>query len=81
MSLRIKDVMKLYGKSQKDIAKKTGISEQSISYYNSGDKKPPLEKLKLIANAIGCNYIELLEVGEGYGHWYLDGRWEGIRKV
>jgi len=80
MNLRIKEVMKIYDKSQKDIAKQTGISEQSLSYYNSGNKNPPLEKLKLIAAAIGCNYLELLEPGNEFGHFYVEGEWLGIRK-
>lgn len=80
MSLKIKEVLKFYNVSQKEVAEKTGISVQSLSYYNSGEKKPPLEKIKLIADAIGCNYIELLEPGDDYGHFYVNKEWEGIRK-
>ncbi|OBS12777.1 hypothetical protein ATE49_15560 [Elizabethkingia miricola] len=82
MHLRIKEVIKLYGTSQKEVSKKTGISEQMISYYNSGDKQPPLSKLRLIAETIGCEMTELFSVGDKYSHFYDDktGEWLGIRK-
>jgi len=80
MSLKIKEVLKFYNISQKEVAEKTGISVQSLSYYNSGEKKPPLEKIKQIADAVGCNYLELLEPGDAYGHFYVDKEWHGIRK-
>lgn len=38
-----------------DIAKKTGISESTISQYRSGYSKPKKERLVLIADALGVN--------------------------
>lgn len=80
MELRLKEVVKLYNKDQKEICKKVGITEQSFSGYNSGNINPPIKKLQLIADAVGCNVLELFEPGKGYGHFYDGKTWEGIRR-
>jgi len=64
----------------KKLSEKTNIDQNSISRYNTGRVLIPLDKLKIIADALECEIVELLPVGEKFGHWELDGDWLGIIK-
>lgn len=64
----IKSTRELRGMTQKQLAEKSGISEISIRKYESGDRKPKLEKIKKLANALSIpttlfdpDYLDVLE--------------------
>ena len=47
---RIKELREKKGLSQIQLAKKTGISSQSISKYECGERNPKIEKWQALAN-------------------------------
>jgi len=49
------------GLSQYDLATLTGLSRRTISYYEIKGILPPIEKLDLIAKALGIKSSQLLE--------------------
>ncbi len=81
MENRIKEVAKLKGVTQAQIANKTGIAVVTITAYYTQNRKPSLHNLVKIAEVLECNPLELLEAGSGYGHFYHNGNWEGVRKI
>ena len=48
------------GLSQSALAKKTGISQQKISYYESGKHSPPIEDCITLAKFYGISLDELV---------------------
>lgn len=81
MEFRIKEVCDHKGFTMKYIAEKAGITPSYLSRIDSGDKYPGRELLKRIADALNSPIPELIKTSEGYGHFYVNGVWEGIRKV
>ena len=65
-----------------ELSNKTNIGVQQISYYHTGDRTPPLKSLEKIANALGCEMVELIGLSnsEFYHSYNSDGEWLGIRK-
>ena len=53
------------GLSQSALAKATGISQQKISYYESGKHSPPIEDCLRLADFYGITLDEL--VGRDFG--------------
>jgi transcriptional regulator with XRE-family HTH domain len=49
---KVKHTRESMGISQNKLAKLSGIAQSSISYLESGDKKPSIETLTLIAKAL-----------------------------
>lgn len=49
---------------QKKLAKASGISEVTISYYYNGSRSPRGDNLVKLAKAIGCTIDELIMVDE-----------------
>lgn len=47
---RIKELRKKAGLNQSQLAQQTGISEQSISKYECGERNPKIENLEALAN-------------------------------
>ncbi len=81
MKLKLKDIQKRRGVSNKELAEMIGITSQQITNYHSGVKTPPLSTLGKIAIALNCEIAELLPLGEGFTHIYNDkGEWLGIMK-
>ncbi len=82
MDLRIKEIQQKKGITNVELSKLTGIGAQQISYYHTGDRKPPLKTLEVIANALNVDPIELIETGLDFAHFYDDktGEWLGVRK-
>ncbi|MGQ1928155.1 helix-turn-helix domain-containing protein [Ornithobacterium rhinotracheale] len=74
---RIREVLKNYGITQKELAEKLGISPVSL---HQRLKNPTLSSLKEIAENIPCNIHELIEAGNDHAHFYENGTWYGIRK-
>ena len=53
--------MKLYGMSQRELAKLCDVSQQSVSLWLAGDRLPRMGKLQIIADYFGVYKSELLE--------------------
>lgn len=80
MKLRIKEVASKKGFNFQKLAQRTGIDPVSLSRYNVGAVEAPLSKLQIIADALGCELIELIQTGPNYAHFEVDGEWLGIRR-
>ncbi|EPL7679810.1 helix-turn-helix domain-containing protein [Elizabethkingia anophelis] len=80
MQLRIKEVAKRRGFTMRKLSELSGIDTVALSRYNTGVIEPPLSRLQKIAEVLQCEFVELLPVGEKFGHWELEGEWLGIRK-
>lgn len=81
MKNRIKELCKEKQISFIELARKTDIARQTLTAYSTGARQPSLHNLDKIAEVLSCDPIELLEPSKpGYGHFYLNGVWEGIRK-
>lgn len=57
----LKRFMKLYGMSQRELAKLCDVSQQSVSLWLAGDRLPRMGKLQIIADYFGVLKSELLE--------------------
>lgn len=62
MNDRIRHYRKLAKKSQTQLAIECGYKTQSIvSMWESGARKPPVDKLPLLAKALGCTIGDLFK--------------------
>jgi transcriptional regulator with XRE-family HTH domain len=59
--MRIKEILKEKGISQKEFASKLGMSEVGFSIAISEKGNPPINKIKEIATALGVPVTELFE--------------------
>lgn len=57
MELKIKRIRK--GIKQKDLAEKVGISQNLLSMYESGKRKPNHATLSKIADILGCDIKDI----------------------
>lgn len=80
MELRIRETAARKGYSMKKLAEKINIDDSTLSRYNTGKVEAPLHKLKIIADALDVEMIELLPVGEKYLHVVDKGEWYGVIK-
>lgn len=78
MELRIKEVCKLKGISQQELAKRLDITYQALHSRINGN--PSIERLQEIADALDCEVHELLSTSFHYAHFYDKNEWLGIRK-
>ncbi len=62
IGLRIKELRKDRGLSQKQLAKILEVSEPMISQYESKNSNLRLDTIKKIAKALQVDYLELLEI-------------------
>ena len=81
MKLRIKEVAKRKGFTMRKLAEISKIDNTTISRYNSGRVEPPLSRLQEIATVLNCEVVELIPVSENFGHFELNGEWEGIKQL
>lgn len=54
-------IRKSAGLTQKDVSKKLGVCQSTISMWESGLSNPRLEMLRKIANLYSCNIVDLIE--------------------
>lgn len=81
MKNRIKEICKEKKITFTELSKKTKIARQTLTAYSTGARHPSLHNLDIISEVLECDPIELIEpTKEGYGHFYINGIWEGIRK-
>ncbi|WP_164463077.1 helix-turn-helix domain-containing protein [Chryseobacterium joostei] len=78
--MRIKEVAKRKGYTMVRLSEILKLDATTMSRYNSGTVEPPLSRLEQIAKELDCEIVELLPVGEKFGHWEINGEWLGIRK-
>lgn len=57
---RLKYERKKHGWSQKYISEKTGIPSSNLSRYETGERKPDISTLVVLADFIGCSVDYLL---------------------
>ncbi len=62
---RIKEARKRAGMTQKELALKLGIPFQGISQWENDLRNPKYETLRRIADALGCDWLELVTPEEG----------------
>ena len=55
MSNRIKELRLEKGLSQRKLSEETGISQQSLSFYEKGDRNPKIEMWQELANYFGVS--------------------------
>lgn len=46
------------------LSQKTGVSQQAISYYEKGLRRPTIEGLAKVAVGLGCELSELIAIAE-----------------
>ncbi|MBR1740005.1 MAG: helix-turn-helix transcriptional regulator [Ruminococcus sp.] len=57
----IKRFRKAKGWLQKDLAEMLGVAKNTVSTWESGERKPDIVTLKRLAEIFGCTADELLE--------------------
>ena len=62
----IKFFRERYGLTQESVAKYLNTKREIISYYETGDRTPPVKHLQSLANLFGVELIELLEKEPAY---------------
>ena len=56
---KLKELRLKRGFSQQSLAKKAGVAQSSINYWEKGERKPKLEQLRRIASALDVTIGEL----------------------
>lgn len=65
MALRLADIRVSKGFTQVQLAEKSGISQETISLYETGKQRPLPESLIKLAKALDCSVGELLGIEKG----------------
>ena len=55
----IRILRKQHGWTQTDLAEKLDCTQEMIAYYEKGERKPPSNKIPLMANILGVSIDEL----------------------
>lgn len=79
LELRVKEIAKSKGVTLQALSKKLGISYQALDARTKGNTS--LALIQEMAIALECNPLELIKAPAGYGHFYVEGEWHGIRKL
>ena len=69
---RVKALMKEQGMTQRELARRTGLTEASVCKYLSGARTPQAEAVVLLAKALGTTSDYLLGIKRDEGSIYLD---------
>ena len=80
MQLRILTTAKRKGYTLAKLSSKINIDTTTLSRYNTGKVEAPLHKLKIIADALDVELVELLPVSDQYLHLIDKDEWFGITK-
>ena len=65
--------------SQRELAKKTGLTQRIINYYENKPKSIPVEKIRTLAKALDVTIADLFSEEETHPLDKLDVRW--IKKI
>jgi transcriptional regulator with XRE-family HTH domain len=57
---KILKILATQKKTQKELAEKIGVPQQNISRWETGEVIPKIDKLKLIAEVLGCTINDLI---------------------
>jgi transcriptional regulator with XRE-family HTH domain len=60
-ALNLIALRKAKGLSQRDLAKRSGLSNRVIAYYETGESIPPMEKLEKIATVLKVSIAALID--------------------
>lgn len=74
---KLRDIRKEKGFTQKELGNMLGITPQMIAQYESGKRKPKLETLQRIAEALGISWEIFMDEDEPTGnsdndHYYIN---------
>ena len=64
----LKSLLEEKGMTQKELARKTGVTEASVSRYISGQRFPRITQAYRMAWAIGIDMNTLIYLGKGEKH-------------
>jgi len=81
LEFRIKDVAKTKGVKVYELAEKIGKGRSYISKIDTGKVNTTIGVIQKIADALNVPVHELIKLPDGYGHFYVNKEWQGIRKV
>ena len=59
IGIEIKNARLAVGSTQAELARRLGVTPQAISQYERGEKKPKIETIKKIADALGVSWFHL----------------------
>ena len=59
IGIGIKNARLTVGITQAELARRLGVTPQAISQYERGEKKPKIETIKKIADAVGVSWFQL----------------------
>lgn len=59
IGIGIKNARLIVGITQAELARRLGVTPQAISQYERGEKKPKIETIKKIADALGVSWFQL----------------------
>lgn len=59
IGIGIKNARLAVGITQAELARRLGVTPQAISQYERGEKKPKIETIKKIADALGVSWFQL----------------------
>ena len=60
LNLRLRDLRKQYGYTQKELGEKIGVSDNTITNYEKGVRQPSYEILQSLANIFECSIDYIL---------------------
>lgn len=60
MNNKIKQIRLSKNLTQQQLAEKIGVNQKDISRWETGERNPKLDKLKLIAEALECKLDDLI---------------------
>ena len=69
---RVKALMKEQGITQRELARRSGLTEASVCKYLSGSRTPQAEAVVLLAKALGTTSDYLLGIKRDEGSIYHD---------
>ena len=69
---RVKALMKEQGITQRELARRSGLTEASVCKYLSGSRTPQAEAVVLLAKALGTTSDYLLGIKRDEGSIYRD---------
>jgi len=78
-SINFVRLRKARGLSQRELATKTGLTQRMINHYEHNPRSLPVDRLKLLATALGARISDFFNEDESSHVDSLDVRW--IKKI
>ena len=78
-SINLARLRKAKGLSQRDLATKTGLTQRMINHYEHNPRSLPVDRLKLLASALGAKVSDFFNENESAQVDSLDVRW--VKKI